>query len=204
MQKHQWTQTVIGSCLALFVTASWGQPSPAQLQMQQQQQINNMLGEVQTQDTLRRQGVINQQQNAARQQAWQAKENAIQAQIERYRSTPYYGSLAVNMRDKGTIYWSGGGIVSDASSIQKALALCGHADCKILKTFSNACAAITYPTDRHEMFVVVDRNPNHAGARAAVMCAQKYGENNCRISSSEEKNSYAYCSGYDYGAYNQR
>ena len=151
---------------------------------------------------------INQQQNAARnaarQQAWQAKENAIQAQIERYRSTPYYGSLAVNMHDKGTIYWSGGGIVSDESSIQKALALCGHADCKILKTFSNACAAITYPTDRHEMFVVVDRNPNHAGARAAVMCAQKYGENNCRISSSEEKNSYAYCSGYDYGAYNQR
>ena len=199
MQKHQWTQTVIGSCLALFVTASWGQQlSPADMgyadQMERQRAI-----QVQN---------INQQQNAARnaarQQAWQAKENAIQAQIERYRSTPYYGSLAVNMRDKGTIYWSGGGIVSDESSIQKALALCGHADCKILKTFSNACAAITYPTDRHEMFVVVDRNPNHAGARAAVMCAQKYGENNCRISSSEEKNSYAYCSGYDYGAYNQR
>ena len=146
----------------------------------------------------------NMQIQRQRQQAWQAKENAIQAQIERYRSTPYYGSLAVNMRDKGTIYWSGGGIVSDASSIQKALALCGHADCKILKTFSNACAAITYPTDRHEMFVVVDRNPNHAGTRAAVMCAKKYGENNCRISSSEEKNSYVYCSGYDYGAYNQR
>ena len=150
------------------------------------------------------QSTENMQIQRQRQQAWQAKENAIQAQIERYRSTPYYGSLAVNMHDKGTIYWSGGGIVSDASSIQKALALCGHADCKILKTFSNACAAITYPTDRHEMFVVVDRNPNHAGARAAVMCAQKYGENNCRISSSEEKNSYAYCSGYDYGAYNQR
>ena len=150
------------------------------------------------------QSTENMQIQRQRQQAWQAKENAIQAQIERYRSTPYYGSLAVNMRDKGTIYWSGGGIVSDESSIQKALALCGHADCKILKTFSNACAAITYPTDRHEMFVVVDRNPNHAGARAAVMCAQKYGENNCRISSSEEKNSYAYCSGYDYGAYNQR
>ena len=199
MQKHHWTQTVIGSCLALFVTASWGQQlSPADMgyadQMERQRAI-----QVQN---------INQQQNAARnaarQQAWQAKENAIQAQIERYRSTPYYGSLAVNMRDKGTIYWSGGGIVSDESSIQKALALCGHADCKILKTFSNACAAITYPTDRHEMFVVVDRNPNHAGTRAAVMCAKKYGENNCRISSSEEKNSYAYCSGYDYGAYNQR
>ena len=150
------------------------------------------------------QSTENMQIQRQRQQAWQAKENAIQAQIERYRSTPYYGSLAVNMHDKGTIYWSGGGIVSDASSIQKALALCGHADCKILKTFSNACAAITYPTDRHEMFVVVDRNPNQAGTRAAVMCAQKYGENNCRISSSEEKNSYAYCSGYDYGAYNQR
>ena len=199
MQKHQWTQTVIGSCLALFVTASWGQQlSPADMgyadQMERQRAI-----QVQN---------INQQQNAARnaarQQAWQAKENAIQAQIERYRSTPYYGSLAVNMRDKGTIYWSGGGIVSDASSIQKALALCGHADCKILKTFSNACAAITYPTDRHEMFVVVDRNPQQAIQRAASACASRYGVDGCRISAYKKANSYAYCSGYDYGAYNQR
>ena len=199
MQKHQWTQTVIGSCLALFVTASWGQQlSPADMgyadQMERQRAI-----QVQN---------INQQQNAARnaarQQAWQAKENAIQAQIERYRATPYYGSLAVNMRDKGTIYWSGGGIVSDASSIQKALALCGHADCKILKTFSNACAAITYPTDRHEMFVVVDRNPQQAIQRAASACASRYGVDGCRISAYKKANSYAYCSGYDYGAYNQR
>ena len=199
MQKHQWTQTVIGSCLALFVTASWGQQlSPADMgyadQMERQRAI-----QVQN---------INQQQNAARnaarQQAWQAKENAIQAQIERYRSTPYYGSLAVNMRDKGTIYWSGGGIVSDASSIQKALALCGHADCKILKTFSNACAAITYPTDRHEMFVVVDRTPQQAIQRAASACASRYGVDGCRISAYKKANSYAYCSGYDYGAYNQR
>ena len=199
MQKHQWTQTVIGSCLALFVTASWGQQlSPADMgyadQMERQRAI-----QVQN---------INQQQNAARnaarQQAWQAKENAIQAQIERYRSTPYYGSLAVNMRDKGTIYWSGGGIVSDESSIQKALALCGHADCKILKTFSNACAAITYPTDRHEMFVVVDRNPQQAIQRAASACASRYGVDGCRISAYKKANSYAYCSGYDYGAYNQR
>ena len=162
------------------------------------------MGQAINQNIMRGKEAASDYERQNKQQAWQAKENAIQAQIERYRSTPYYGSLAVNMRDKGTIYWSGGGIVSDASSIQKALALCGHADCKILKTFSNACAAITYPTDRHEMFVVVDRNPNQAGTRAAVMCAKKYGENNCRISSSEEKNSYAYCSGYDYGAYNQR
>ncbi|MGC9562584.1 hypothetical protein, partial [Brachymonas sp. M4Q-1] len=68
MQKHQWTQTVIGSCLALFVTASWGQQlSPADMgyadQMERQRAI-----QVQN---------INQQQNAARnaarQQAWQAK-----------------------------------------------------------------------------------------------------------------------------------
>ena len=146
----------------------------------------------------------NMQIQRQRQQAWQAKENAIQAQIDRYRSTPYYGSLAVNMRDKGTIYWSGGGIVSDASSIQKALALCGHADCKILKTFSNACAAITYPTDRHEMFVVVDRTPQQAIQRAASACASRYGVDGCRISAYKKANSYAYCSGYDYGAYNQR
>ena len=150
------------------------------------------------------QSTENMQIQQQRQQAWQAKENAIQAQIERYRSTPYYGSLAVNMRDKGTIYWSGGGIVSDASSIQKALALCGHADCKILKTFSNACAAITYPTDRHEMFVVVDRTPQQAIQRAASACASRYGVDGCRISAYKKANSYAYCSGYDYGAYNQR
>ena len=197
MQKHPWTHIEIATSITAIILINF--PTHANAQYG-----NPWMGQAINQNIMRGKEAASDYERQNKQQAWQAKENAIQAQIERYRSTPYYGSLAVNMRDKGTIYWSGGGIVSDESSIQKALALCGHADCKILKTFSNACAAITYPTDRHEMFVVVDRNPNHAGARAAVMCAQKYGENNCRISSSEEKNSYAYCSGYDYGAYNQR
>ena len=197
MQKHPWTHIEIATSITAIILINF--PTHANAQYG-----NPWMGQAINQNIMRGKEAASEYERQNKQQAWQAKENAIQAQIERYRSTPYYGSLAVNMHDKGTIYWSGGGIVSDASSIQKALALCGHADCKILKTFSNACAAITYPTDRHEMFVVVDRNPNQAGTRAAVMCAQKYGENNCRISSSEEKNSYAYCSGYDYGAYNQR
>ena len=165
---------------------------------------NPWMGQAINQNIMRGKEAASDYERQNKQQAWQAKENAIQAQIERYRSTPYYGSLAVNMHDKGTIYWSGGGIVSDASSIQKALALCGHADCKILKTFSNACAAITYPTDRHEMFVVVDRTPQQAIQRAASACASRYGVDGCRISAYKKANSYAYCSGYDYGAYNQR
>ena len=208
MQKHQWTETIIGSCLALFVTSSWGQPSPAQIQMQQQQQINNMLGDIQTQDTLRRGDIINQQQNAARnaarQRAWQAREDAILRKIDQYRSTPYYGSFAVNPHDNTAIYWSGGGKISAELSQKQALELCGHADCKILKTFSNACAAITFPIDKNEMFVSVDPSPQKAIDRAEKSCAVKYSEKNCRISLSEEKNSYAYCSGYDYGAYNQK
>ena len=202
MQKHPWIQTVIGSCLAFFVTASWGQPSPAQLQMQQQQQINNMLGEVQTQDTLRRQGVINQQQNAARLQAWQAKENAIQAQIERYRSTPYYGSLAVNPKNFDIYVVTGK--ISEQSSANKALELCGDSKCKILKTFANSCAAVTYPIDSHEFFVVVDRSPQKAVSRAATACASKYGVDGCTISRHEGGYPYAACSGYEYGAYTKK
>ncbi|WP_374494086.1 DUF4189 domain-containing protein [Brachymonas sp.] len=204
MQKHPWTQTVIGSCLAFFVTASWGQPSPAQLQMQQQQQINNMLGEVQTQDTLRRQGVINQQQNAARQQAWQAKENAIQAQIERYRSTPYYGSLAVNSLEAG-VYWGGGGNTNRKISEEKAIAICAQNSCKILKTIYNTCAAVSWPANAPQKIIVsTNHDPQLAIQEAGQSCEKQYGAENCRISLNKKTNSYAYCSGYDYGAYRQK
>ena len=197
MQKHPWTQTVIGSCLALFVTASWGQQlSPADMgyadQMERQRAI-----QVQN---------INQQQNAARnaarQQAWQAKENAIQAQIERYRSTPYYGSLAVNPKNFDIYVVTGK--ISEQSSANKALELCGDSKCRILKTFANSCAAVTYPIDSHEFFVVVDRSPQKAVSRAATACASKYGVDGCTISRHEGRYPYAACSGYEYGAYTKK
>ena len=213
MQKHQWTQKVIGSCLALFVTASWGQPSPAQLQMQQQQ-INNMLGEVQTQDTLRRRGVINQQQNAARQQAWQAKENAIQAQIERYQSTSYYGSL-ITQGNTNILHWGGGGNISKAASERNALSHCHEGQCRILLTVSNGCIGASRPesaTDSLHWTLAVDKDPQKAIEKSYFACEKKYGVNQCIYASNPLKSSKssatnhtdAFCSGYDYGAYTKK
>ena len=199
MQKHPWTQTVIGSCLALFVTASWGQQlSPADMgyadQMERQRAI-----QVQN---------INQQQNAARnaarQQAWQAKENAIQAQIERYRSTPYYGSLAVNSLEAG-VYWGGGGNTNRKISEEKAIAICAQNSCKILKTIYNTCAAVSWPANAPQKIIVsTNHDPQLAIKEAGQSCEKQYGAENCRISLNKKTNSYAYCSGYDYGAYRQK
>ena len=203
MQKNQWIHFFVASFSIAISPLAWSQPTPAQLQMQQQQQINNMLGEVQTQENLQSQGYISQQRDAARQRVWQAREDAILRKIAQYRSTPYYGSFAISP-SHGGLYWSGGGKISAELSQKQALALCGHADCKILKTFSNACAAVSWPSNGQEIFTTVDKDPNLAGQKSLEICNSKYGNGNCKISIYKEKNSYAYCSGYDYGAYNQR
>ena len=148
------------------------------------------------------QSTENMQIQRQRQQAWQAKENAIQAQIERYRSTPYYGSLAVNPKNFDIYVVTGK--ISEQSSANKALELCGDSECRILKTFANSCAAVTYPIDSHEFFVVVDLSPQKAVSRAATACASKYGVDGCTISRHEGRYPYAACSGYEYGAYTKK
>ena len=209
MQKHPWTQTVIGSCLALFVTASWGQQlSPADMgyadQMERQRAI-----QVQN---------INQQQNAARnaarQQAWQAKENAIQAQIERYQSTPYYGSL-ITQGNTNILHWGGGGNISKAASERNALSHCHEGQCRILLTVSNGCIGASRPesaTDSLHWTLAVDKDPQKAIEKSYFACEKKYGVNQCIYASNPLKSSKssatnhtdAFCSGYDYGAYTKK
>ena len=150
------------------------------------------------------QSTENMQIQRQRQQAWQAKENAIQAQIERYRATPYYGSLAVNSLEAG-VYWGGGGNTNRKISEEKAIAICAQNSCKILKTIYNTCAAVSWPANAPQKIIVsTNHDPQLAIQEAGQSCEKKYGEENCRISLNKKTNSYAYCSGYDYGTYRQK
>ena len=163
---------------------------------------NPWMGQAINQNIMRGKEAASDYERQNKQQAWQAKENAIQAQIERYRSTPYYGSLAVNPKNFDIYVVTGK--ISEQSSANKALELCGDSKCRILKTFANSCAAVTYPIDSHEFFVVVDLSPQKAVSRAATACASKYGVDGCTISRHEGRYPYAACSGYEYGAYTKK
>ena len=197
MQKHQWINIKnIISTIALS--------SPLFSNNIHAQYGNPWMGQAINQNIMRGKEAASEYEMQSKKHAWQAREDAILRKIDQYRSTPYYGSFAVNPHDNTAIYWSGGGKISAELSQKQALELCGHADCKILKTFSNACAAITFPIDENEMFVSVDPSPQKAVSLSAQLCSKKYGVDGCKISIYKEKNSYAYCSGYDYGAYNQR
>ena len=146
----------------------------------------------------------NMQIQRQRQQAWQAKENAIQAQIERYRATPYYGSLAVYSLEAG-VYWGGGGNTNRKIAEEKAITICGQNSCKILKTIYNTCAAVSWPANAPQKIIVsTNHDPQLAIQEAGQSCEKQYGAENCRISLNKKTNSYAYCSGYDYGAYRQK
>ena len=150
------------------------------------------------------QSTENMQIQRQRQQAWQAKENAIQAQIERYRSTPYYGSLAVNSLEAG-VYWGGGGNTNRKISEEKAITICAQNSCKILKTIYNTCAAVSWPANAPQKIIIsTNHDPQLAIQEAGQSCEKQYGAENCRISLNKKTNSYAYCSGYDYGAYSQK
>ncbi|MGC9562555.1 DUF4189 domain-containing protein, partial [Brachymonas sp. M4Q-1] len=119
-------------------------------------------------------------------------------------STPYYGSLAVNSLEAG-VYWGGGGNTNRKISEEKAIAICAQNSCKILKTIYNTCAAVSWPANAPQKIIVsTNHDPQLAIQEAGQSCEKQYGAENCRISLNKKTNSYAYCSGYDYGAYRQK
>ena len=160
------------------------------------------------------QSTENMQIQRQRQQAWQAKENAIQAQIERYQSTPYYGSL-ITQGNTNILHWGGGGNISKAASERNALSHCHEGQCRILLTVSNGCIGASRPesaTDSLHWTLAVDKDPQKAIEKSYFACEKKYGVNQCIYASNPLKSSKssatnhtdAFCSGYDYGAYTKK
>ena len=94
--------------LASGIATSWAQPlSPgdqANLYLQQQR-INDAMAQ---QNQIRA--------NAEAQRQWQQREDAIQAQIAKWRATPYYGTLIV---ENNSINWAWGGGAILAKSCQR-------------------------------------------------------------------------------------
>ena len=160
------------------------------------------------------QSTENMQIQRQRQQAWQAKENAIQAQIERYQSTSYYGSL-ITQGNTNILHWGGGGNTSKAASERNALSHCHEGQCRILLTVSNGCIGASRPesaTDSLHWTLAVDKDPQKAIEKSYFACEKKYGVNQCIYASNPLKSSKssatnhtdAFCSGYDYGAYTKK
>ena len=85
----------------LCASTTQAQPSPAQLHMQQQQQNQNLGGMIQS-DNMRRCGnptSCRVQENAAAQQrAWEARERQIQKEIAELRRTPFYQAIAYDLK----------------------------------------------------------------------------------------------------------
>ena len=197
MQKHPWTHIEIATSITAIILINF--PTHANAQYG-----NPWMGQAINQNIMRGKEAASEYERQNKQQAWQAKENAIQAQIERYRSTPYYGSLAVNSLEAG-VYWGGGGNTNRKIAEEKAITICAQNSCKILKTIYNTCAAVSWPANAPQKIIVsTNHDPQLAIQEAGQSCEKKYGEENCRISLNKKTNSYAYCSGYDYGTYRQK
>ena len=98
--------------LASGLTGGWAQPSPAQLQQQQFQQQQQLYGQIEA-DKRRTQtdeGAISRESQQRAQAEWQAREDAIQAKIAKWRATPYYGTLITQGTSLQTV-WGGGAIL---------------------------------------------------------------------------------------------
>ncbi|WP_374494091.1 DUF4189 domain-containing protein [Brachymonas sp.] len=175
---------------------------------------NPWMGQAINQNIMRGTEAASDYERQNKQQAWQAKENAIQAQIERYQSTPYYGSL-ITQGNTNILHWGGGGNISKAASERNALSHCHEGQCRILLTVSNGCIGASRPesaTDSLHWTLAVDKDPQKAIEKSYFACEKKYGVNQCIYASNPLKSSKssatnhtdAFCSGYDYGAYTKK
>ena len=85
-----------------------------------------------------------QQQNtgpsAAEVRAWHARERKIQAEIARYRATPFYGAIAFDFKTN-SLGWSGG-YYAEQRAIESAIKNCLSANCNVVKVFNNACGVL--------------------------------------------------------------
>ena len=175
---------------------------------------NPWMGQAINQNIMRGKEAASDYERQNKQQAWPAPENAIQAQIERYKSTPYYGSL-ITQGNTNILHWGGGGNISKAASERNALSHCHEGQCRILLTVTNGCIGASRPeaaTHSLHWTLAVDKDPQKAIEKSYFACEKKYGVNQCIYASNPLKSSKssatnhtdAFCSGYDYGAYTKK
>ncbi|MDO5692747.1 MAG: DUF4189 domain-containing protein [Pseudomonadota bacterium] len=147
-----------------------------------------------------------QEQQRRAQAEWQARENAIQAQIAKYRATPYYGTLITQGNTLDAI-WGGGGNITPEIADKKAFSACKETGCRIIARVSNGCMMISRPvnsTHNSQWMVAYDSDPQNAISKAIAICEQKYGQGQCGVGENLGTPHRAYCSGYDYSAYDQK
>ena len=199
MVKHLYRfALIIGLLQSMAVSAQPLSPGDQANLYLQQQRINDAMAQ---QNQIRA--------NAEAQRQWQQREDAIQAQIAKWRATPYYGSLAANTSTPLKTAWGGGGKVSKERAEESALNTCAEANCKIIATFANACVGAAIPegaTSVDQWIVAIDKNPRVAVEKAYYSCESKYGKGTCFYLKNGKKNEKyfnTFCSGYDYEAYDQ-
>ena len=207
MNKTELLKAGLIACVVLLTRAQ-AQPTPAQLHHQQQiQQQQNMQGAYQADQ---QRAIQQQNANAAAQREadarWWAEERRIQANIERYKSTPYYGTLII--QNNNNLGWGGGGNITKQISENKAKNLC-RGNCSILITFANSCVGAARPKKSNnpkDWIVFTNTDPKEAVESAFHSCEEKHGKGNCIWATNEnnEKNYFTFCSGYNYEAYNQK
>ncbi|QED91610.1 DUF4189 domain-containing protein [Eikenella exigua] len=163
---------------------------------------------------------IQRERNAVRQQptysgptaaeirAWEQREAEVQAEIARFRATPYWMVIGRDWEKSGFI-WSGG-YESKQRAVEETLKQCRSSNCGVVAAFSNACGVIVYavhhPKTINDIFVGVDADDRKAAEEAMRACEAVHGkrEDRCFYSGIRTRNGTAFCSGYDYGIYNQK
>ena len=190
-----------------MVSATWSQPTPAQLQQQQFQQQQNTLNAVRA-DNLRRCGDeyghgCRRQENAAAQQ--RAREGQLQQEIAELRRTPFYMAIAYDFTNK--LILRGGGYYTEKRAVEETLEQCKSSNCQVVTTFANTCAMVARPDTgiktANDWFVGFDNDPQQAIVKSVRACEAKHGYDKFSFWGGLTK-SGAFCSGYDYSIYGQK
>lgn len=128
-------------------------------------------------------------------------------EIRRLRGMKFYGAIAMSPDNPKALTW-GGGDPSESSAREKALKACPKSNCRIISSFSNACAMVALPDGSKgidNVFVVMDKDPEVAIDKAYRSCEAKFGKGECHYLVREKSAKYtAFCTGYDYGIYSTK
>ncbi|WP_225748021.1 DUF4189 domain-containing protein [Eikenella sp. Marseille-P7795] len=202
--KQNITHTAAGVLAALLLCgagAAWAQPTPAQIQQQEFQRQQNELGMYYQQQQNNRRTAPSGP-SAAEVRAWERREAQVQAEIAQLRRTPFYMAIAYDFDTRQSM-WSGG-YASERRAVEEALRQCRSANCRVIKTFANTCAAVVEPDSRAksaaDIFVALDKNDRQAAAKAMHSCEARHDAGNCSYWQVRKP----LCTGYDYSIYGQR
>lgn len=145
---------------------------------------------------------------AAEIRAWEQREAEVQAEIAELRRTPFYMAIA-NDFGSNQMMWAGG-FSTERRAVEEALKQCRTANCRVIKTLSNACAVVVgatnHPRSNADFFIGVNQNDRVAARQAMQACETVHGkdrQDRCFYSTVRTKNGTAFCAGYDYGVYGQ-